>query len=172
MKVKILEVLSDELVGAVIRDGKAIELPSIHNGWDFNFGSRLRELPYAKAYILVAQQSLEVTEGCLIFQMQEKTIPYMAYLEIAPHNRTDPRKYDYVAGCLIAYACKLSFTKGKGDHQGWLTFDVSEENLEKQHRLMAHYSQKYGAKRFGETTMLIEPNQGLVLIADYLERKA
>ena len=92
----------------------------------------------------------------------------MAFLEIAPHNRKTPKRYDYVGGCLIAYACHLSLTLGKDAHQGWLTFDVMEEHPQDQIKLMALYSKKYGALKFGETTMLIGPDQAALLINKYL----
>lgn len=171
MNIKILKVSTDQLVGASIRTGQQIELPSIQTGWRFNFGSRLRQLSYATAYVLVDLETPDQIEGTLIFQMQDKIIPYMAYVEVAPHNKANPKKYDYVAGCLIAYACKQSFIRGKDDYQGWLTFDVCEDNQEDQIRLMTHYSTKYRAQRFGNTTtMIIDPENGRDLIKEYLER--
>jgi len=35
---------------------------------------------------------------------------------------------------------------------------------------MTLYSNKYGAKKFGETTMLIEPDEGVKLIEKYLNK--
>lgn len=58
--------------------------------------------------------------------MRKQLEPYMAYIEIAPHNKGEKKKYDLVAGCLIAFACRLSFIHGKGDYKGWLAFDVQE----------------------------------------------
>ena len=171
MNVRILKVATDELTGATIRNGQSIELPSIQMGWRFNFGSRLKELSYSKAFVLVSQETPDIIEGCLIYQMKGRTLPYMAYLEIAPHNRMHPKKYDYIAGCLIAFACKQSIIHGKEWHQGWLTFDVFEEDPREQIRLMSHYSRKYKAQRFSETTMLISPEDGENLIKEYLERK-
>lgn len=52
--------------------------------------------------------------------------------------------------------------------KGWLAFDVLEERKEDEVKLMKLYSGKYGAKRFGETTMLIEPEKGEELIEKYL----
>ncbi len=96
-------------------------------------------------------------------------MPYLAYVEVAPHNKADPKEYNHVAGCLIAYACKQSFIHGKGYHQVWLTFDVLEKNINDQERLMTNYSLKYKAQRFaGTTTMLIAPEDGQSLIEKYL----
>lgn len=60
----------------------------------------------------------------------------MAYIEVAPHNRGIDKKYDLVAGCLIAYACRLSFIHGKDAYKGWLAFDVQEEDPKEEKKLM------------------------------------
>jgi len=92
----------------------------------------------------------------------------MAFIEIAPHNQGKKRKYDRVAGCLIAYACRLSHTHGNG----YLSFHVSEENNKDQIKLMAHYSTKYHAQRIEDTKeMIIVPQDGQKLISLYLGDK-
>lgn len=89
------------------------------------------------------------------------------YVEIAPHNKGKTKHYDKVAGCLIAYACRLSFWEGIGHFKGWLTFDVLEENKEDEIKLFALYCQKYGALKWGETTMVISPEIGEQLIDNF-----
>ncbi|MDQ3109317.1 MAG: hypothetical protein M3R17_05440 [Bacteroidota bacterium] len=93
----------------------------------------------------------------------------MAFIEIAPHNQGENRLFDLVGGCLIAFACRLSFTLGKGDYKGWLAFDVRETSKDDQLKLMALYSKKYKALKFSETTMLIKPEDGEALIEKYLK---
>lgn len=172
MDIKILKVSTNLLVDASIKTGQGFELPSIQTGWLFNFGSQLKKLPYAAAYILVDQETPDQIEGTLIFQMRDKIAPYMAYIEIAPHNKGNLKRYDYVAGCLIAYACKESFIRGRGDYEGSLLFDVCEKDIGHQTRLMTHYSTKYKAQRLGNTTtMIIDTGNGESLIGEYLERK-
>ena len=102
MKIKILKVSTDELVGAVIVDGIQVPLPSIHTGWRFNFDKHSVELANATTYVLVTDETPEIIEGCLIFQMIDKKVPYMAFVEVAPHNRENPKRYKYVSGCLIS----------------------------------------------------------------------
>jgi hypothetical protein len=77
-----------------------------------------------------------------------------------------------VAGCLIAFACRQSMKLGENHHKGWLTFDVQEESKEDEIKLMAMYSKKYKAVKFDETTMLISPENGELLIEEYLKRKS
>ena len=43
-----------------------------------------------------------------------------------------------------------------------------ERNKEDEVKLMALYCKKYGALKFGETTMVISPEAGEILIAKYL----
>jgi hypothetical protein len=169
-KCKVLELSSNELAGALIREAATKELPSLQDGWVFNFGKRLRELKNAKAYVLVTDLEPLMIQGCLIYELKDKAIPYMAYVEIAPWNKGKKRQYDYVAGCLIAFAYKQSLL-AESPYDGMLVFDVQEENEKDEARLMAVYSQKYGALRIGETTsMVIEIDQGKKLIKEFLER--
>ena len=107
-------------------------------------------------------------EGCLIFEMRNGVEPYMAFMEVAPHNRGQEKVLEHIAGCLIATACRLSEKHGKDHYRGWLTFDVRERQKEDEIKLMAVYCQKYGALRWGETTMLISPENGEELISKFL----
>ncbi|CAN5379475.1 hypothetical protein BH09BAC5_BH09BAC5_16220 [soil metagenome] len=167
MRIKILKVEADELVEAQIKGVEKLKLPSIHEVWRFNFPKHAKDKG-AQVYILVAEESPAIIEGCLIYKMRVEVEPYMAYIEIAPHNKGVNKKYDLVAGCLIAFACRLSFILGKGDYKGWLAFDVREKSKTDQTKLMALYSKKYKALKFSETTMLIKPENGEQLIEAYL----
>jgi hypothetical protein len=161
MKIKILEVKTGDLKDAIIRKGDKKELPSIHEEWKFNFAKQLSKLSNAVAYVLVAEDTPTEIEGCMIFQMVDGEVPKMAYLEIAPHNYGNSKKHDHVAGCLIAYAYKQSFALSKKEHyKGILFFEVSEENPEDEKKLMAHYSKKYNAKLFSDSTMVITSETG------------
>jgi hypothetical protein len=169
MNVRILELSSGDLVNAIIRKGTAVEMPSIHDGWRFNFNKHIKAAN-TTAYVLVTEAAPDTIEGCLLFQMKNKEVPYMAYVEIAPHNKGNDRIYDYVAGCLIAFAYQQSLIHGQNDYKGMLFFDVLEEKKEDQLKLMALYSKKYGAKRYDGTTMVIIDDDGDNLIQEYLER--
>lgn len=168
MRVKILEVELDELVQALIREKGKYKLPSLHEGWRFNFPKHAKERG-AHAYILVTEETPEVIEGCLLYRMREEVEPYMSFIEIAPRNRGMDKMYDLVAACLIAFACRLSFMLAAGDYKGWLAFDVMEESNEDEKKLMAMYCKKYYASNIsGTTMMIIEPKDGQKLIAKYL----
>ena len=142
-------------------------LPSLTDGWRFNFKKHSKKTIY-QTYVLVCEETPNTIEGCLIFEMKDTIEPYMAYVEIAPHNKGEKRRFNNVAGCLIAYACRLSFILGKDHYKGWLAFDVLEESKQDEIKLMSMYSKKYGALKFGETTMVIPPQAGEKLIMEFL----
>ncbi len=170
MKVRILKVEPDELVDARIKEGEKFRLPSIHDGWRFNFHKHAKATG-ARTYVLVSEETPGNIEGCLVYKMREEQEPYMAYIEIAPWNKGENKKYDLVAGCLIAFACRQSFILASGDFKGWLAFDVMEASEEDQNKLMALYSRKYKALRMANTTtMIIRPEDGEKLIEKYLNR--
>ncbi|MCJ7932363.1 MAG: hypothetical protein MUW56_01690 [Chryseobacterium sp.] len=172
MKIKIIRVGDNGLIDGEIIDSRKtkIPLPSITDGWRFNFKKHSKNKD-TETYVLIIDGKNRI-EGCLVFEMRDKVEPYMAYIEIAPHNKGDQKEFDRVAGCLIAYASKLSFIYGKGYYLGWLAFDVKEETEEAMLKLMTVYSEKYRAQRFAETTiMLIAPEDGEWLINEYLNVK-
>lgn len=168
MNVKILKVASGELADAAI-EGRRIQLPGLHEEWLFAFDKHIK-LPYASGYVLVTEETRDVIEGSLIFQMKDKVIPYMAYVEVAPHNKEHPKRYDYVAGCLIAFAFQQSLVHGKDHFKGLLSFDVREKKKGDEIKLMRLYSMKYGAVRAGETLMYIMDDAGHALVNEYLKR--
>ena len=169
MEVKIIKVATNGEVKAIIRPGKTTELPSMQGDWRFNFDKQVKRLANSTVYILVTVETPDIVEGCMIFQMVDKIRPNMAFIEIAPHNKTDERKYDRVAGCLIAYAFKRTLIEGKGDYNGILFLDVMEEKEENQKKLMVLYSKKYNAKIYRGARMVIADNDGHELIKRYLE---
>lgn len=167
MKVLILEVDSNELIRGIIQEGNAKEMPSTKDAWQFNFNKY--SLPKGKtAFILVKEDTPKIIEGCMIFSMHDTFGPFMDYLEVAPHNKGSEGKYKRVSGCLIAYACGLSFEKGKNEDKGILTFEAFSKNKEDQKNLEKFYRNKYGAVMNPYAFMEIHQNQSRLLIEEYL----
>lgn len=169
MLVKIFEIetASESNSRILQKRGGDPTLPTITDGWRFNFRKHSKPKGY-ETYVLSKVNSPSLIEGCLIIHHHNVGQTYMAYIELAPHNRGDLKKNDRVAGCLIAFACRLSFKNG---NDGYLAFDVIENNEEDAEKLMQVYSQKYGAVRLGETTtMIILPEGSELLIEEYLEK--
>ncbi len=168
MNVKIIELnTQSEVKSKIILVNKVkSKLPSINDGWRFNFNKHSKAKDF-ETYILITDKTPEIIEGCLIINTKNQFQVYMAFVEVAPHNRGDNKKYDKVAGCLIAFACRQSFIN---DKEGYLAFDVLEENKENEIKLMELYSQKYNAVRLDESaTMIILPEGSEKLINEYLK---
>jgi hypothetical protein len=160
MEIFLLNTSTREIVRAQLLPAIARDMRNITDGWMFNW-RRHFGLPGAKAFKVITGNN-EI-QGLMIFQVVDGE-PMMAYLESAPENRGDNKAYDYVAGCLIAYACRLSLIHGKDWHQGFLSFQCMDEEV------IRVYHYKYGAVRLDETWMFIEPPQGAILIEKYIER--
>ena len=168
MNVKILEFetkLEIKSKISLVTTNKA-NLPSINDGWRFNFSKHSKGKDY-ETYILTTDKTPEIIEGCLIINIKTPFQVYVAFVEVASHNKGNEKKYDRVAGCLIAFACRQSFIN---DKEGYLAFDVLEEKKENEIRLMKLYSQKYNAVRLGNsTTMIILPEGSEALINEFLK---
>ena len=81
-------------------------------------------------------------------------------LESASENIGKDKIYDRVAGCLIAYACKLSFKFGFG---GFVSLVPKTE-------LISYYQQAYHFSPMGRH-LAIEGNEAFELIEKYLENE-
>lgn len=169
IKVKIRQVETDEYVSATILPAPIDRLPSMHDGWRFNFDKLIRKLTNAVAYILVADETPQIVEGALIFELKNEQLAYMSYVEVAPHNQIKPKRYDDVAGCLIAFAFSESIRLCEDDFKYQLAFDVFEQNRKDQKKLESMYIEKYGAIHFPLTGGLcIVDDAGNKLITKYL----
>jgi hypothetical protein len=156
MKASLVNTTNGQRVSASILPPGNVPLPSLTDGWRFNFRKHSRS-PGVQTYVIICAETPVIIEGCLIFMMRDQVEPYMSYVDISPHNQGENSQYDHVAECLIAFACKLSFINGSGAYKGWLVFDVLEENKENEIRPMTLYCRKYGALRIGKTTTLVIP---------------
>ncbi len=155
----ILDAINGELVKSEIVVPYAKTLSLKKDGRKFNWRQLSKD---GKIYVLRTVDSPENIEGALCLKIEHDML-IMDALELAPYNigRTNKR-YDYVAGCLIAFACRESF-KIAGDYKGFLTF-VSKTNLIK------WYSEKYGAELALGQRMFIDWENGEKLIEKYLKR--
>ncbi|NOQ75364.1 MAG: hypothetical protein GQ574_25360 [Crocinitomix sp.] len=169
MNVKILEVSSNELTRAIIKEGEKKKLPTVNEDWIFDFNKHAKGTKVT-AYILVHEDTPKIIEGCMIYSIHESFGPYMNYLEVAPNNKGDEGKYKYVAGCLIAYACGLSFELDNMD-KGILTFQAFGKNQKSTKKLEILYHDRYGAIKNPWGYMEIHQDKSKELIEEYLYRE-
>lgn len=157
----ILDKINGELVKAEIVPLNRKKTPLKKDGWNFNW-RQLSRKENGQVYLLRTINSPNQTEGILCLKFEYDML-IMESLELAPHNIGQRKKrYDYVAGCLIAFSCRESF-KIEGNYKGFLTF-VSKTNLIK------WYAEKYGAELALGQRMFIDWDNGERLIEEYLNR--
>lgn len=115
------------------------------------------------AYVLRLKSNPDSIQGVLNLRIQEGML-IMDLVEIAPRNiGRNNKRYDYAAGCLIAFACRESF-KLESNYKGFLTFESKT-------KLIDWYIENYNAKIAIGHKMYIEPEDGRNLINKYLNRK-
>ena len=157
----ILDKINGEIVKSEIVPIDKKTTPLKKDGWNFNWRQLSRE-ENGQTYMLRTLNSPDQIEGALHLKFEFGML-IMDALELAPHNIGQKNKrYDYVAGCLIAFACRESF-KLEGNYKGFLTF-VSKTNL------IEWYAKKYGAVLALGQRMFIDWENGKKLIEKYLKR--
>jgi len=161
--VYILDTKNSRLIEADIVVAERKNVPLKKNGWNFNWKQLVQEHD-AQTFILKTIELPQSIEGALHLKVESGML-IMDAVEVAPHNiGRNKKRYDYVAGCLIAFACRESF-KLEGSYKGFLTF-VSKTNLIK------WYSEKYGATLALGHRMFIDSEAGEKLINKYLYKKS
>lgn len=161
MEIQIVEVKSNELIDGVIEQAKMKDMPTKKEGWQFTW-RKLFKTEGAEFYKLSLVDNSKQIQGMLMLSLMFDEMLYMNNIEVAPHNYGSQRKFDRVAGVLIAYACQKSFELGKNSYKGYLTFESKTS-------LISLYQEKYGATLALGQRMFIEPKTGYQLIEKYLE---
>ncbi len=164
MQIKLFEVVNEGEVEAVISKARISDAPSKKEGWNFNWHELFRTEGSFFFKITLRGTPTKI-EGLIMLSIYFGEMVYMNNLELAPHNIGKEKQYDRIAGCLIAYGCRVSQEEGKGNYQGYLTFESKTE-------LIPLYTQKYGAIRASGLKMFIDNAQGEKLIAQYLGDKS
>ncbi len=157
----LLDNLRNQLVKAEIVPIDMQSIPLKKDGWNFNWCQFTKENE-GQVFIIRTVDTPQNIEGALLLKAEHEML-IMEALELALQNiGSSKKRYDYVAGCLIAFACRESF-KIKGNYKGFLTF-VSKTDL------IIWYSEKYGAELALGQRMFINLENGEKLIEKYLNR--
>lgn len=157
---KILEQKTQLEKDAEIKKILKKELPLKKDGWNFNW-RELFKIEGAELFKISLMESPNLIEGVLMLTMFNEEMLMMNNIELAPHNIGKNKKYDNIAGCLLAFACRESFEKGKGHYHGFLSFDSKTE-------LIDLYYNKYGAQLAMGNKMYFDPEAGKKLMKKYL----
>jgi len=121
----IYDIENDKLIEVeiVIASGK---MPLKKDGWKFDWNKQIKANS-TKTYVLKLKEHPHSIEGVLQLRIASDML-IMDLIEVATHNfGSSNKKFDHVAGCLIAFACRESF-KIEGNYRGFLTF-VSKTKL-------------------------------------------
>ena len=161
MKVFIEKTATGHKIEAQILPASKRNMPLKKDGWQFNWRELARENEEAMFFKLVIDETPDIVEGMLMLSIAYGEMVQMNNVEIAPYNIGREKKYDLVAGCLIAFACNMSFAKGKNNYLGFLSFESKTV-------LMSLYQYKYGATPAMGQRMFFDKQAGLDLIKKYL----
>ena len=164
MNVQILATRTNKKVLAKIEKAELSDMPAKRNGWQFTW-KFLFKTEGSTIYKLTSEKSPATNEGLLMLSLMNEEMLYMNNIEVAPHNLGKTAEYDYIAACLIAFACWKSFETGQHSYKGYLTFESKSE-------LIPLYEKKYGAILAKGRRMFIPPKTGLKLINKYLKNES
>ena len=155
---EILEISKNKKIKADIIPAGRNQMPLKKDGWNFNWRQLIKNENTA-TFILKLVEAPQTIEGVVQLRIEAGML-IMDLVEIAPHNVGKNKRYEDVAGCLIAFACRESF-RLEGPYKGFLTFESKTV-------LMDWYAGKYGAHHTIGRKMHIDPQQGRTLIDKYL----
>ena len=157
----ILEIKSVEKIEVEVVTGQPKMIPLKKSGWNFDWRAAIKEKD-TRTYMLRHKWKPDCIEGMLHLRAYEGML-MMDLIEIAPHNiGTDTKRYDRVAGILIAFACRESFDLDS-EYKGFLTFQSKTE-------LVELYKGRYGARQALGQRMYFEPEAGIRLINEFLKK--
>ena len=161
MRPTLLNTITGQESLAKIEEITKKDIPLKKDGWNFNW-RKLYKTDGGKVYKLTLINSPQKVQGVLMITFFNDEMVFMNNVEVSPGNLGKDKLYDYVAGCLISFACLLSFQIGKETYNGFLSFESKTE-------LVELYQNKYGATFAMGNKMFIEPQAGKKLIEQYLK---
>lgn len=154
MKVNIYDNTRKKKIVGIISEANKGELPKTN--WKFNWKSL-----HTKNSKIFKLEYEEEIQGLIKMTNVDEGYYEISNLELAPENYGSKGKINNVAGCLISYACLLSFTLNAGNYKGYLAFTSKGE-------LIPHYEKNYYAELVYREKMIIFPKNGKKLIKKYL----
>ena len=82
---------------------------------------------------------------------------HVRLIEVNCKDRGQEKRYDYIAGCLFGFTCRMAFRKG---YEGYVSLYPKTE-------LIKYYKEQYGFQQFGKN-MFIELSKSEELVNKYL----
>ncbi|MDR1042784.1 MAG: hypothetical protein LBL54_02640 [Clostridiales Family XIII bacterium] len=151
--------MDTRIVSVDINKSKARRLKL--RGWSFDWSEGATDLITDES-ILKAIVIDEEIEGLIEYEIIKRDSYVFAHkLEIDPHNRGEQKKHKNIAGILLAYVARESFSSGC---DGFVVF-ISKT------RLYEYYQMQYGAKPIGGLKLHFDTEASEKLIKTYLVGK-
>jgi hypothetical protein len=125
--------------------------------WQFNWSKELRDKT-KEVYKLTTVNNTTIIQGLISIEDKQDHV-FMHLIEISRFNKGEGKVYLGVPGNLVAFACKVSMSKG---YQGFLAFDAKTA-------LIRHYEETLGATHFRGLRMFVETAAALKLISQYFK---
>lgn len=147
------EVFETEIIRLRSTDASLIK----KRDWQFDWRLELIS-PKSIVYGLVTRENPEILHGLMSISDKADHIS-MDLLESSMFNQGSQKLYEGVAGNLVAFACKIAFEKG---YEGFVVFDAKT-------RLIEHYENSLGAKRFWGNRMFIDTREAYKLVTQYFK---
>lgn len=147
---------NEKLLRANIEPVAKKDYTSIEQSKEFAFDWRMeRDNDVYKIYLISKKK--EILGLMSIIDYKRETRIHINLLEIQAKNQGRGKRIDWIAGCLIAFACQLSFARG---YEGFVSLRPKTE-------LIALYRNKYGFRKFG-LFLFIEKEAADFLVQKYL----
>ncbi len=154
MKVNLYDSIRKKKIIGYISKATKRELPQTE--WKFDWKSL--HTKNAQIFKLCYEDEIQ---GLLKMTQVDEGYHEMSNLELSPTNYGSKGKITNVAGCLIAFACLLTFKLNESNYKGHLAFTSKGE-------LIPHYEKHYYAELVYREKMIIFPANGKKLIRKYL----
>lgn len=147
------EVFDTEIVKLTDKDKNQIR----KGDWQFDWYKELKD-ETKEIYKLTTVKNPNIIHGLISIEDKQDHI-FMHLIESSKLNKGKDKVYLGIPGNLIAFACKISMSKG---YEGFLAFDAKSS-------LIKHYQETLHATHFRGLRMFIETNAALRLIAQYFK---
>lgn len=157
----ILDLETDRLLQIVIQNASLNEIKLSSSKFEFNWTKLFKQSNTQTYSLKLDEENCEIIG--LLHLINNQGMLIMNLVEVNQTNIGRKKRYDFIAGCLIAFACQKSFELDS-DYKGFLTFTAKSQLIEL-------YKTKYYAKQVNGQRMYIEPEFGVKLINKYLNRK-
>ena len=135
---KIARKVSGELIAVVIGELTAADIAKIRRSKEFVFDWEL-EQPIELYKLYLKDDESQILGLLSLKDYPEELRIHINLIEVIKSQVGKLKTLDHIAGCLIAYACALAFSRG---YEGFVS-------LQPKTRLIDLYQDKYGFRQYG-----------------------